>query len=491
MTSAIRSAGLEGRWAFSRWAPLALGVLAGWAPAAEAVPDGRPAAKAEARKERPDSIPARVAEVMASYGRMGEGYLWPGFEPGTVPIAIYDGEDTWLFRHPSPPVGFRAVPGTDEASVFRGRHEAIRANTSTELGEATTAVMILEGRADESARELAGLLVHEAFHVFQRLRHPGWSGNEVELLVYPVEDSVALGLRRLENEALRSALSAGGKSGRSAAARRALRLREERFARLPSGSVAYERGTELNEGLARYVEGLATGEAGSEILAESSFPPEDVRRRAYATGQALARLLDDLATGWKRRLESDSTAVLDELLRDAVGDAGLEADIADVRPDVEARRSAVATGGEDVRDLQRRRRDRLDDFLGREGWSVEVTAPDALPLWPANFDPLNVFRVDGRRVLHDRWIVLQNDAGRVEVLDRTALTEAATDDHPLFSGVRRLLVTGLHEAPEIVRDDGTVRIDTSQLRVHLEGAVVEKGERRVRIRLPPAGLDRP
>jgi hypothetical protein len=352
--------------------------------------------------ERPSGVPARVTEVVAAYDQMGERDLWPGFDPEDVPITIYDGSDTWLFRHPSPPGGFRVVPEADDAAVFRGRHEAIRANTSAELGDVTTAVIILEGRSDDGAEEPAGLLIHDAFHVFQRLRHPGWSGNEVELLIYPVEDSVALGLRRLETEALRTALSAAGEAERSVAVRRALQFRTERFARLPSGSVLYERGTELNEGLARYVEGLATGKEASQILAKAPYRPEDVRRRAYATGQALAHLLDTLATGWKKHLESDSTAVLDGVLRDAVADAGHEADRVDVRPNGKARRAALASAGADARDLQRRRRDRLDDFLGREGWSVEVTAPDALPLWPANFDPLNVFRVDGRRVLHDR-----------------------------------------------------------------------------------------
>lgn len=441
--------------------------------------------------DRPGGVPARVTEVVAAYDRMGRRNLWPSFDPGTVPIAIYDGEDTWLFRHPSPPVGFRAVPEADDAVVFCGRHEAIRANTSTELGEATTAVMILEGRADGGVEALGGLLIHEAFHVFQRLRHPSWSGNEVELLVYPVGDSVALGLRRLETEALRTALSASGEAERSVAARRALELRTERFARLLSGSVVYERGTELNEGLARYVEGLAAGEETSEILAEAPYPPEDVRRRAYATGQALAHLLDALAAGWKRHLERDSTAVLDGLLRDAVADAGHEADRADVRANEEARRAALASAGADARDLERRRRERIDDFLDREGWSVEIVAPDSLPLWPANFDPLNIFRVDGRRVLHDRWIVVENEAGRVEVLDRTALTEAAADDHPLFSGVRRLLVTGLEVAPELRRDDGAVRIDSPQLQIRLENAVVERSERRVTLRLQPVDAHRP
>lgn len=124
-------------------------------------------------------------------------------------------------------------------------------------------------------------------------------------------------------------------------------------------------------------------------------------------------------------------------------------------------------------------------------WSVEIVAPDSLPLWPANFDPLNFFRVDGRRVLHDRWIVVENEAGRVEVLDRTALTEASADDHPLFSGVRRLLITGLEVAPELRRGDGAVRIDSPQLQIRLENAVVERSQRRVTLRLRPVDAHRP
>lgn len=140
--------------------------------------------------DRAGGVPARVTEVAAAYDRMGGRNLWPGFDPEDVPIAIYDGTDTWLFRHPSPPGGFRDVPEADDAAVFRGRHEAIRANTSAELGHVTTVVIILEGRSDDG-----------------------------------VEDSVALGLRRLETEALRTALSASGEAERSVAARRALELR--------------------------------------------------------------------------------------------------------------------------------------------------------------------------------------------------------------------------------------------------------------------------
>ena len=34
--------------------------------------------------------------------------FWPGYDPLAIPLAVYDGERTFLFRHPSPPEGFTA-----------------------------------------------------------------------------------------------------------------------------------------------------------------------------------------------------------------------------------------------------------------------------------------------------------------------------------------------------------------------------------------------
>ncbi len=66
--------------------------------------------------------------------------LWPRFEPMAIPLAIYDGELTYLFRHPTPPEGFVAV-GQANPSVFawKGRHPAVTANASADIGETTTA----------------------------------------------------------------------------------------------------------------------------------------------------------------------------------------------------------------------------------------------------------------------------------------------------------------------------------------------------------------
>ncbi|MEL7059806.1 MAG: hypothetical protein AAGN46_07240, partial [Acidobacteriota bacterium] len=189
------------------------------------------------------------------------GSLWPGFEPLTFPLAIYDGEATYLFRHPDPPEGFVAVVGAQQDTlVWEGRHPAVIANSSAELGGTMTATLMIDrSEVEENLSALAAIALHETFHVFQRAQHPGWQANEADLFVYPIDDADALASRRLETEALRRALAATDSIDSSCWALRALALRSERFAGLDAAFAAYERGTELNEGLARYVELRAKG----------------------------------------------------------------------------------------------------------------------------------------------------------------------------------------------------------------------------------------
>lgn len=60
-------------------------------------------------------------------------------------------------------------------------------------------------------------------------------------------------------------------------------------------------------------------------------------------------------------------------------------------------------------------------------------------------------------VLHSRYIKLGNSMGAIEVFGRNSLTEAA-GAHPLFNGVRSLLVTGLAAEPVVTQADGAVTI---------------------------------
>jgi hypothetical protein len=419
--------------------------------------------------------PAKVtaAAVLTEFDRLAVLPLWPNFDPRTTPLAIYDGERTILVRHPSPPPEFKKE---GEVWVFPGKYPVLRANTSTELGGVTTATLLVDPARPRTAREWASVMIHETFHVFQRARHLAWSGNEAELFTYPMADVLPLAARRLETEAFRRALAAKDSMSAACWAGRALDERRERYALLPAGSVAYERGTELNEGLATFIENLSLGKTRGPDLPASGYPAGDVRNRAYAIGYAQATLLDRFDPAWRQTLEAGQAtgpaASLDEALAQALAKtlAGKPVPACGFPPEEIAAARARAKG--DALQLAEEHRKLREAFLGRPGWKLEIAS--AQPLWPQGFDPLNVTLVAKGEILHRRWVKLGNDGSSLEVLDREALTRAA-GDNPLFNGVRDLQVTGLPAEPKVRQEGDFLVIEAAGVTARLKGAKVEKG----------------
>jgi len=417
---------------------------------------------------------AREVERLA-----GERSLWPGYDPLAIPLAIYDGERTFLFRHPSAPAGFTTVPdASPKALVHPGRHPAVVSNSSAEIGGTMTATLLADGEP-ASATELAAVALHEAFHVDQRRRHPGWIGNEGDLLLYPIEDARLLTLRRLESAALRRALATTDASA-GCWIRRALAHRRDRFAAMDSAFSRYERLTELNEGLAMYVQLRAARD--SVRIPGQEWRPAEIRRRTYATGPALGFLLDRFAAGWKESLEAHDDQFLDEILTASVRDTSAACalpagEVAGIERRARADANAVVA----------ERTARREAFDARGGWRVEVRAAETRPLWPQGFDPLNLERVAGG-LLHTRMLQLQNDAGSVRMLDEAgvdleALTEGA-GPHPLFNGVRMLEIAGLRR-PKVARDAGKVSLRAAGLIADFDAATVHEdaGAQRIEIQL--------
>jgi hypothetical protein len=404
--------------------------------------------------------------VLKELDRIAARPLWPGFDPRRIPVAIFDDGRTWLARHPSPPAEFRPWPGEKGVDAFEGRHASLRANTAIGLNGVETATASFEGHA-EGTRRLAGLLVHETFHVFQARRHPKWGGNEVEQLIYPSDDGEVLAERRLESLALSRALAARSRAAAGAWAARALAAREKRFARLPEPAAAYERGTEMKEGLATYVEMKAVEQNAIPwpVLPEAEFPPEAVRLRAYASGNAIGRLLDRLDPAWKPALEANDDTSLDALLRRAV--AGMRPAEFSAAEESGARARAAA----DVKAMAARRAALRREFLETPGWTLVLETAD--PVFPQGFDPWNLERVSPSEVLHLRWLKLGNAAGSVEILDRKCLTEGS-GKHPLFEGVRRATVTGLAAEPRVEEIPGRVKISAGGLNLEFRGSRVTR-----------------
>jgi hypothetical protein len=412
--------------------------------------------------------------VVSEADRVAGSGLWPGFDLRQIPVAMYDGERTLLFRHPAPPADFEAVPGIGETWVMDGRYPAVTANSSVELNGTLTAT-VMPFRAGVSLRDRAALLIHEAFHVFQRQRHPSWVANEVELFTYPVEGEELLALRRLESEALRRALMHRGSAQSACWVRTAMELRHTRFADLAAGAVEYERKTELNEGLATYVEFGARGDRDHDVIPAGEFAPEEVRQRAYGTGLALALLLDEASPGWTGVLEQNDTLALDVMLAGSVANKPA-CDFAPVE-----RERIVTTASQDVARLNGRREAARRAFLGEDGWRLIIIAEGG-PLFPQRFDPLNVQVLGPGEVLHTRFLTLGSDAGTIELLGRGALTQAA-GAHPLFNGVRMVTLTGLSADPVHPATEGSVLIRGDGVSGELRGVAVSRDGRVVTVRL--------
>jgi hypothetical protein len=417
----------------------------------------------------------RSLAIAAEVERLATGrVLWPGFDPLTVPLAIFDGNRTYLFRHPKPPQGFSPLANARPAAfVLQGRDSAVTSNSSAEIGGVMTATLLADGaREDLSSTQLAATAIHESFHVYQRQRHPGWSANEGGLFLYPVDNGELLALRRLESAALRRALGATDSAQTACWVRSALGFRDQRFAGTDSAFSTYERLTELNEGLATYVELVAAGQTTVEIPPDE-FPATRVRDRSYAIGPALAFLLDRVRPDWKAQLEGDDKQVLDLMLRSAVGEADNARDTACSLTSAEVA-SLEATALDDAEKVMAARTERRREFDDKTGWRVVVRAAPGHPLWPQGFDPLNVERVEGG-VLHSRFLKLGNDVGSLQVIDEAgvdleALTVGA-GAHPLFNGVETVTVAGLAKLPEILTEGQSLRINAPGLAVDLKKAI--------------------
>jgi len=425
---------------------------------------------ASCARPAPDGPAPRAYDVASYLDSVAAHSPWPGFDPQAIPLAVYDGATTWMFRHPHGLAGFHPIDSLPETQVYSGQHPLMRANTSLEWDGIPTATLLLDTLVNPSPSAWARVAAHEAFHVFQRAHYPTWGGNDVQLFVYPMTDTLNLELRRLETLSLRAAILSTDREDAACWARAAVHARKERFGFLDSASVAYERGTEMLEGLAEYVGARASG-TGISIPAPS-YAPEDVRARSYAIGAAMGDLLDRLDPAWKATLAAHPDRHLDELLEQAAARPETRRFCGPVPEDLRVLKTAARA---DIADLDARLQARREEFLTAPGWRLIVEATNA-PLFPKRFDPLNVLRVTGLEVLHTRHLELGNEQGTIEILNRSALT-LGNHGHPLFAGVLRLTVTGLPASPTVRDSSGVVFVEGNGIVGRFRGASIEARER--------------
>ncbi|HMA40852.1 MAG TPA: hypothetical protein VKP10_12280 [Gemmatimonadales bacterium] len=455
---------------------------------------------------------ARLAPVCRRFIALDAARIWPGFRPDTLAVAFVVPERGTMLCNwrGTPPDGFTALGAPGLAWIDVASRSA--ANTNAELAGRHVAQLVAQ--PDATPAQLVYLAAHEAFHVFERgSRREGkrFGGGENAFLVtsYPVFDRDNEAGFALEARVLAAALQAPGDSAARALAWEFLALRDARQRALGADGAEFERMAELNEGLAEYA-GLRAVQVGpldpawrdgaSRVVARVTGSLDSVttqsrnslRLRFYATGPALARLLDRLAgERWKADLVREDRTVQEELA--AVTGYGVREArlIAAARarfdwPALAQSTAATIAGLESLRRAQR------DSILAAPGIELVIDASAVGGMGTCGIDPQNLLQAGQGALLHRRWVrpcagkaldaefttpvVQDQQAGTVRAVigDETTLRWTA-------SGTPLALPDGARLGD--VRD---LRLDAPLVTVQAAHVAVERSGRTVIVRLLPA-----
>lgn len=398
--------------------------------------------------------------------------VWPGWDASGTPILFYlPGVQDALVNHPAPPAGFvrasgpwlpegwtlhlrdgattMTLDGQNTSTVVAGIPTLVVADPLSNL-RAQLALLLDDPRPrDERLLDLApdrlagdvhdelGMIVHEAFHVHQDVAGPGKSASEGWLLQYPWLAAPVNATFALEGELLARALETSDEEAAWECALRWLAVRRDRRGALPAQAVAYEDGTEFNEGLAKYTEWRLSevlegrdapgglwwrrgfrGQAelgawrarllrqlrdvcsGQQVVNGDPYGSGGLRFRLYSTGMAVGALLDRLGMDdWHARIfEPDTTltGLVEELL--APDEAALAAALADARAAdgwdaLLAGKQAFEAKGLRAARAAAEAIERAPNLL-----TLDFSAVDASP--GLTFTPFGLTRVDAARTIY-------------------------------------------------------------------------------------------
>ena len=380
-------------------------------------------AKSATGQAVPDTI-QRVLELHRIIERRGGEIgpvIWPGFRPDTIPtlyVVAHRGKVLVQWRHDWP-AGFTVTPTRSDVGI------AGSGMVSLPSGKF---ISFMSVDSSMSPGLVLGTSIHEAFHSFERsvMKEGQTFGSwENAMLVgtYPVFDVENEAAFALEGRTLRRALEAPSVERVRRAAREFLALRESRQRVLDSEFTEFEKRAEMNEGLAQYslIRGLAEvaqreggpwpGAARREAALESALldsllglSQRSVRRRFYATGSAIALVLDRLAgQEWKALLLRENLNLQETLALisgyDSVGPSAVRTDD----------RAMVAVAAEARRSVERLRASRVrqaDSLVTGPGTRVTVD-PTLLrggALQWCGFDPQNTLQTGDGRTIHARFL---------------------------------------------------------------------------------------
>lgn len=287
-----------------------------------------------AREPRRDELLSTASVVVQAVPALGR--VWPGYWPSDRPFILADsGYAALLYTTGAAPAGFEPVPDEDAVPgppgrtyLFTGKVPGLSAslglmslNYPVPGGEAVA--VPLDGGSESTLR----FLFHEGFHAYQHRAFSSPHVREIDADPREVLDSGNVALWEVERRILREALATEDEAALRPLLRSYLAVRGRRAARLSPEVARYEAELERIEGTAEWVGNLgslvAVGGDGRDLvqtlrddLTRSAEMPRFangaqwiIRLRIYATGAALAALLERLSPAWRTDVAAGQTLV--------------------------------------------------------------------------------------------------------------------------------------------------------------------------------------
>jgi hypothetical protein len=283
------------------------------------------------------------------------------------------------------------------------------------------------------------LILHEAFHIYQKTMAPHKKANEMAVTKYPFLDPVNNSLYVLEGNTLRDAILSKGSKERTEKIKKFAAVRTVRQSRLDKELVEYENLNEYVEGTAKYVEYkfLRVGETVEPIdemyyrngfngyrgILSSQFEDEindmlnivsvsddrlgnrygagPMRFRLYALGACQALLLDEVSPEWKGKIFEQGVYLCDLLKR--------VVNLSKTDQEEYLRRAKAEYDYEDVyhaklafeREGKKRIQEKIDRILKTDNTLVTISYQGYTEDVGLAFTPFGVTQIDQHSAIYD------------------------------------------------------------------------------------------
>ena len=305
---------------------------------------------------------------------------------------------------------------------------------------------------------MAGIIVHEQFHIFQRTHHPGWLQNDGLLLRYPDETAGSLLLRRMEKEAFKRAVISEEQKQITGWTKLAMQLREDRLGLVPHEFAHYENELQLTEGLSDYIEKRARDlDPLNASNITNGIAPAGIRDLGYVEGRWIAMILDKLSPEWKSQMEQNDSLYLEDILKTIVN----ESPVPKRTFETWEKESMKADAEKDFNEWKARKKAEIEKFLEMPGYQVEIRA-SANPFVIRLFEPLEMETLDDGGVYHRLIFSAGNESGNLRIMNHPCITWFND-----WYRITRLMINGLKQAPEIIEGEKKLTIKDNSISIEL------------------------